>query len=58
MLILDVDGSRVKVAIYEAAQNEMIEYGWVDLGGCECWKGWTITKYDWEGFIKKKATND
>ena len=50
MLITEVKSKHVKVAIYAKEPNRLIEYGWVELEGLE---GWTLTKYDWESFIKR-----
>lgn len=50
MLVLETSGEYARVAIYEAAGNRMVEYGWVHL---EEVKAWTLHKFDWEAFIKK-----
>lgn len=52
MLITETKGKHVKVSIYDKERNQLIEFGWIEIN--ENMKGWTITKYDWETFIKKR----
>ena len=51
MLIEEVRGSAAKVSVYDSANKRLIQYGWVELKEL---KGWTLHKYDWEKFIKRK----
>jgi len=54
MMIIEGKG-KIKVAIYDPSKNELIEYGWVDLNlKCNHYHGWTLMKYDWQKFIKKR----
>ena len=53
MLIQDVSGNKIKVAIYDSTTNTMIEYGWIEIDSTII--GWTITKYNWSKFMEKKA---
>lgn len=51
MMIMEVKGSRIKVAIYDAQENKFIEYGWIDIGKCKCYTGWFFMKYDAQKFL-------
>lgn len=50
MLVQEVDGECVRVAIYDSQENELVEYGWVQVP-----EGWTIHKFDWENYIKERS---
>lgn len=56
MQILEAKGNYVRVAVYDSVNNAMIEYGWVRMSNDKV-QGWTLTKYDWEKFIKSKQPN-
>ena len=53
MLIQETKHGYFKVAIYDKQNNKMISFGWIATADVNL-KGWTITKYDWESFIKRK----
>ena len=53
MLIQEVKGNHFKVAIYDAKENRLIEYGWIRA--TDSMVGWTISKVDWQKFMKKKS---
>jgi len=48
MLILSASGT-VRVGIYDAEKNEILEYGTLNLSQ---FSGWTIHKFNWEKFIE------
>ena len=50
MLVLEIKGEYARVALYDKAENRLIEFGWISL---QEYKGWTLTKYDWEAFIER-----
>ncbi|MBW7990031.1 MAG: hypothetical protein FVQ84_08460 [Planctomycetes bacterium] len=50
-LIMEVKRNWARIAIYSKSKNKMIEYGWIDMETNEV-LGKTISKYDWERFIK------
>ena len=52
MLILEVRGQYAEVAVYSKADNQLLEYGWIDLAEYE---GWTIHKFNWEKYILERA---
>lgn len=52
MLIIEAKEDYLRVAIYDSAENKMIEYGWVEVN--DRLNGWTITKYNWEAAIEKE----
>ncbi len=54
MQILEIRRGKIKVAVYDSVSNKMIEFGWIEID--DRYKGWTLTKYDWEKFIKKKLS--
>ena len=54
MLILEVKGHYARVAVYDRNQNQMIEFGWVDL---EENVGWTLHKFDWEKHVRDRTEN-
>ena len=43
-IVLKVKGSRILVAVEDAATGEIVEVGWVD--GAE-YEGWTLSMFDW-----------
>ncbi len=49
MLVQEVRGTKVLVAVYDSEENGMVQYGWVRVP-----KGWTLHKYDWERFIEDR----
>ena len=49
MQILEVKGHYARVAVYDRNQNQMIEFGWVDLTQNVAW---TLHKFDWEKHIR------
>ena len=51
MLITEGKGT-LRVSVYDAATNRMIELGWVDASQL---KGRTVTKYDWEALIIRRS---
>ena len=55
MLIIGFEGRFVRVAIYDAQQNKMIEFPEL-IPLDHCLNGWTFTKYDWQKFLKSKET--
>ena len=52
MLITEATG-RLRVSVYDAAQNRMVELGWVDAAQL---KGRTVSKYDWESLIIRRSS--
>jgi len=52
VLILEGKGN-VRVSVYDATQNRMIELGWIDASQL---KGKTVSKYDWESLITRRAS--
>lgn len=57
MLITAVDGRRLTVSLYDSATNELIEYDErVTLD--EQFKGWTLSKFNWEKLIREKTNGD
>ena len=52
MLILEAKRGFLRVAVYDKAQNQLIEYGWI---GTRESKGWSLMKYDWDGYIARRA---
>lgn len=52
MLVLEARGERLRVAVYQADGNRMIERGWIESDDLV---GWTVSKYDWEAFIVKRG---
>ena len=46
MLIQQVKGTKVLVAVYDKQSNALIQFGWVRVP-----EGWTLHKYDWEKYI-------
>lgn len=51
MLIIEGEG-KVRVAIYYKQDNKMIEYGVINIKDLV---GFSMRKYDWEAFIKKRS---
>lgn len=51
MLIVEARGT-ARVSVYDAIENKMIDAGTVDLGTLN---GWTVSRYDWEALMRKKA---
>jgi len=52
VLILEGKG-KVRVSVYDATQNKMVELGWVDSAQL---KGRTVSKYDWESLIQRRSS--
>ena len=50
MFILSASGT-VRIGIYDTEENQIIEYGTVDLSK---FSGWTIHKFNWEKFIEDR----
>jgi hypothetical protein len=48
MLIREVNGGKVKVAVYDRAGFKLVDKGWVRIP-----IGWTLHKFDWEERIKE-----
>ena len=46
MLIQEVKGNKVKVAVYDGENIQLVDYGWVEVE-----EGWTLSKYDWQAYI-------
>ena len=56
MLIIEFKGRYARVAIYDAAQNKMIEYP--QLVPLDHYlHGWTLSKHDWQKSIRKKEND-
>lgn len=53
MLIQEIKGNKVRIAVYSKSRNTLLDYGWVELN--ENMIGWTIHKYDWDKLIKERA---
>jgi len=53
MLIMKAEDGNLLVAIYDATNNKMIRFGYIESEEVE---GWTLKKFDWESFIKKKSS--
>jgi len=54
MLVLETDaglfgGAYAKVAVYDSAQNQMVEYGWVEVP-----TGWTLHHFNWQARITER----
>jgi hypothetical protein len=47
-LITEARGE-VRVAVFDQQTKTMIDHGWVKADG---FKGWTLSKYDWEKWTK------
>ena len=54
ILIAEVNNGYIRAYVYDKANNEMTDFGWVQLDNSNA-KGWTLLKYDWEKFISSKA---
>jgi hypothetical protein len=53
MVITGVSGRTVSVSVYDAGTNSLIEYdGPVRIDSSL--EGWTISKFDWETFIRSR----
>lgn len=48
MLIREVSGDKVKVALYDRANTKLVDFGWVHVP-----VGWTLHKFDWEKRIEE-----
>lgn len=55
MLIIAIEKRGIRVAIYDAQQNKMIEYPQL-IPFDHYLNGWTIHKYDWQKFMKKRES--
>jgi hypothetical protein len=53
MLIQEVKGRYLRVAVYDREANVLIEYGWIKVDDATL-KGWTVTKYDWAELIRRR----
>lgn len=51
VVIQEVRGSDVRVSAYDADQNSLVEYGWVDGATLV---GRTASAFDWAGYIEKR----
>ncbi len=54
MLVTGVDGAAFRVAVYDRRTNSLVDYGTVRITA-EAFVGWTVTKYDWEAFLLRRA---
>jgi len=54
-LIQEVKGHYAHVLIYDKTKNKLIDYGWVDMK--LKFQGYTLSKYNWEKLINKRAAN-
>lgn len=52
MLIQEVNGGTIKVSVYDAGENRLVEFGDVRLDDRH--EGWTVSKFDWEAFIRSR----
>jgi len=52
VLITEVSGSKIKVAVYDRENNSMIDAGWTEISG---YAGWTLAPYDWEDYLERNA---
>ena len=52
MLIMKAEKGNLLIAIYDAENNKMISYGFIESKEVV---GWTLKKFDWESFILKKS---
>jgi hypothetical protein len=50
MLIQESKGGYIRIAIYNSEENTLVDYGWIKVREL---KGWTLSKYDWESFLKE-----
>ena len=55
MLIIAIEKRGIRVAIYDAQQNKMIEYPQL-IPFDHYLHGWTIHKYDWQKRMKKRES--
>jgi len=52
VLITQVKGKWIRIAVYDGTEIQMIDAGWIPLD--DKLIGWSIVKYDWEKFIRQK----
>lgn len=52
ILIQEISGNKIKIAVYSRSRNSMVDFGWIKLSDLQ---GWTIHKYDWEKFIESRS---
>ena len=55
-LISEIKGKYADVYVYDKANNRMIRVGWIEMGSK--FKGYTLSKYDWEKFIADRSDNN
>lgn len=55
MLINEVKGKAARVSVYDRGENELVEYGWINLGDHA---GWTLSKFDWAKIIRDGASDE
>ena len=56
MQIIEFKNNKVHVAIWDAKNQRMIEYGWLPLD--RYWEGWWFFKYDGKKTTEKKNKED
>lgn len=45
MVVTEVDGEWLRVAIWDDEISELVDYGWIKMSA---YVGWTIHKFNWE----------
>jgi hypothetical protein len=50
MLVTETNGEWLQVSAYDPIEKELVEAGWIKN---EEVVGWTISKYNWTGFLSR-----
>lgn len=51
MLITETDDEAIRVSVYDNETKSLVDFGWIPVDGSLT--GWTISKYDWDYFLRR-----